>query len=156
MLLVDQDFLPQATSLISMAHRHIDIATFKAEITSKPRGRRLRYFFDILYAKRCSGVDVNFLINWNTERRVVPLTNQYVIQELKRRKVNVRILPNDRCCHAKLLIVDKRVAIIGSHNLSVRSCNNNFEVSYLIQDPGSVARLTAAFNHVFSAAKTPS
>lgn len=154
MLLIDQDFLPHAQALIDMANRHIDIATFKAEITSKPRGQALRLFFDELFKKRSQGVQINFLINWNTERRVVPLTNRYVIQELKRRMVNVRVLPDDRCCHAKILIVDRRVAIIGSHNLSVRSCHNNFEVSYLIQDPGSIARLYAAFNHVFSTAKT--
>lgn len=141
--------------MISMAQRHIDIATFKAEITSKPRGKDLRIFFDILFKKRDQGVMVNFLINWNTERRVVPLTNRYVIQELKRRKINIRILPNDRCCHAKIIIVDHHVAIVGSHNLSVRSCHNNFETSALIQNPATVARLTAAFNHVFLKSKTP-
>lgn len=156
MLLVDQDFLPQATSLISMARRHIDIATFKAEITSKPRGRALRLFFEELFKKRNQGVQVNFLINWNTKQRVVPLTNRYVIQQLKRQGVNVRILPDDRCCHAKILIVDDRIAIVGSHNLSVRSCHNNFEASYLIQKPGDVARLCAAFNHAFLTSQTPS
>lgn len=154
MLLVDQDFLPQATSLISTATRHIDIATFKAEITLKPRGYRLRLFFWELFRKQREGVQVNFLINWNTKQRVVPLTNRYVIQQLKRQGVNIRILPDDRCCHAKILIVDRRIAIVGSHNLSVRSCHNNFEVSYLIQKPADIARLTAAFNHVFLAAKT--
>lgn len=155
MLLIDQDFLPQATAIIESAKAQIDIATFKAEITSKPRGRRLWLFFSTLFERRDRGVQINFLINWNTKQRVVPLTNRYVIQELKHQKINVRILPDDRCCHAKILIVDRRVAIIGSHNLSVRSCHNNFEVSILSQNPASVARLCAAFDHAFLAAKTP-
>ena len=156
MLLIDQDFLPQAIALLGMAKGRIDIATFKAEITSLPRGRRLRQFFDKLFKKRDQGVEINFLINWHTEKRVVPLTNLFVIHELKRHKINVRILPDNRCCHAKILIVDRHIAIIGSHNLSVKSCHNNFEVSYLIQNPADIARLCAVFDHALLTAKIPS
>lgn len=149
MLLVDQDFLPQATAMIDMAQRCIDIATFKAEFTLKSRGRRLRLFFEKLFEKRANGVQIRFLINWHDERRAVPLTNLKVIYELKQRKIDVRKLPDNRCCHAKLLLVDQRRAIIGSHNLSVQSCHNNFEVSYLILDPVSVNRLNSVFAHTF-------
>lgn len=155
MLLVDQDFLPQATALIDTAKRRIDVSTFKAEITSKPRGRRLHIFFDTLFKKRESGVIINFLINWNKYRRVIPLTNLSVIRELKNHKINVRILPDGRCCHAKIIIVDQDKAIIGSHNLSVRSCHYNFEVSYLLYDPISVARLSGAFGHTLLGAIIP-
>lgn len=155
MLLIDQDFLPIVRGLISTAQSRIDISTFKAEITSKPRGRALRLFFEELFKKHDQGVSINFLLNWSTEKRVVPLTNKFVIHELKQHKINVRILPNNRCSHAKILIVDSRKAIIGSHNLSIRSCHNNFEVSYLIQGPADLARLNATFHRVFSTAKTP-
>ena len=149
MLLVNQDFLPQVTALISMAQQSIDIATFKAEITSKPRGRSLRLFFDKLFEKRANGVEIRFLINWHNERRVVPLTNLAVIHELKKHKIEVRKLPANRCCHAKILLVDKKRAVIGSHNLSVRSCHNNFEVSFLVFDPISIDRLSSVFDTTF-------
>lgn len=149
MILVDQEFLLQAQALLGMAKRRIDIATFKAEISHSPRGLHLQYFFEELFKKHEQGIEINFLINWNTNRRAVPLTNLFVIKELKRRKINIRILPNDRCCHAKILIIDRHVAILGSHNLSIKSCHNNFEVSYLIQKPADVARLGASFDHVF-------
>lgn len=155
MILIDQDFLPQATALISMAQRRIDLATFKAEITSKPRGQRLRLFFDTLFEKRAAGLQINFLLNWNDNRRVVPLCNLATILELKRRKINVRILPNNRCCHAKVIIVDQDKAIIGSHNLSIAGCHNNFEVSYIIRDLVSVARLSSVFEHTLQNSQRP-
>ena len=145
MLLIDQDFLPRAIALLDTADSCIDVSTFKAEITSKPRGRALRLFFDTLFKKRKAGIQVNFLLNWNTERRAVPLCNMATVLELKRQKINVRILPNNRCCHAKLIIVDRAKAIIGSHNLSIASCHKNFEVSYLITDSISVDRLAFVF-----------
>lgn len=155
MLLIDNDFLPQATALISASHRRIDIATFKAEITSKPRGQRLRHFFDILFEKKSQGLQVNFLINWNTERRAMPPTNIFVIQELKRHKCNVRILRHDRCCHAKIIIVDQDKAILGSHNLSIKSCHNNFEASYLVLDPVSIARISAVYENTLLYSAVP-
>jgi len=155
MLLIDQDFLPQAQALIGVAKNRIDVATFKAEISHLPKGKRLWQFFEELFKKRDQGVEINFLINWHTNRRSVPLTNLFVIKELKRRKINVRILPNDRCCHAKILIIDRHIAIIGSHNLSIKSCHNNFEMSYLIQKPADIARLGTSFDHVFLNSKIP-
>jgi len=135
--------------MLDMATKHIDIATFKAEINSKPRGRRLRLFFDTLFRKYWDGVEVRFLINWNDKQRAVPRTNGIVIRELKARKIEVRKLPGNRCCHAKILLVDQKRAIIGSHNLSVKSCHNNFEVSYLVTEPVSVGRLSGVFEHTW-------
>ena len=155
MLLIDNEFLPQAIAFITTAQRRIDIATFKAEITSKPRGRRLHIFFDNLFEKKSQGVQINFLINWNDERRACPLANLSAIRELKNHKINVKILPNNRCCHAKIIIADQDKAIVGSHNLSVKSCHNNFEASYLVLDPVNVARLSAVFERVFLSAKVP-
>jgi len=153
MILIDEDFLPQAIALITSAKSSIDISTFKAEITTKPRGLHLRQFFKILCDKKSQGVQVNFLINWNDDRRIVPMTNLYAIQELKKHKINIRVLRDDRCCHAKIIIVDRDRAIIGSHNLSVRSCHNNFEISYLIDDPASIVRLSTVYDRTLMAAR---
>jgi phosphatidylserine/phosphatidylglycerophosphate/cardiolipin synthase-like enzyme len=153
MILIDEDFLPQAIALITSAKERIDIATFKAEITPKPRGLRLKQFFQTLFDKRDQGVQVNFLINWNDERRVVPMTNLSAIRDLKQHKINVKILKSNRCCHAKILLVDKDRAIIGSHNLSVRSCHNNFEISYLFDDPCSITRLSTIYDRTLQDAQ---
>jgi phosphatidylserine/phosphatidylglycerophosphate/cardiolipin synthase-like enzyme len=153
MILLDEEFLPQAYALVISAKERIDIATFKAEITPKPRGMRLKQFFNLLYEKQKNGVRVNFLINWNDERRVVPLANITAIQDLKQHGINVKILHGNRCCHAKILLVDRNRAIIGSHNLSVRSCHNNFEVSYIIEDTASISRLSTAYDKILQEAQ---
>lgn len=153
MILLDEEFLPQAFALIVGAKERIDISTFKAEINGKPRGLRLKQFFNLLYEKKSQGVQVNFLINWNDERRVVPAANITAIKELKAHNINVKILSGNRCCHAKIILVDKSKAIIGSHNLSVRSCHNNFEISYYIEDPAGTARLADIYNKILQTAQ---
>lgn len=153
MLLVDNDFLPLARSIINSAQHRIDICTFKGELITKPRGKRLLFLFQNLYEKRAAGVEVRFLINWHDGKRGAPLANRNTINELKKNKIDVRGLTANRCCHAKIILVDGKKAIIGSHNLSVNSCHSNFEISYIIMDPASLARLASVFNTVFRKAK---
>lgn len=155
MILLDNQFLPQALAMIDTAKSSVDISTFKAEITHKPRGRRLVAFFEKLYEKKAQGLRVRFLINFNDDRRVTPKTNPSAINNLKNHRIEVRVLQHNRCNHAKILIVDTDKAIVGSHNLSVKSCHNNFEVSYLLVDPVNVCYLQAIFDRVFLNAKIP-
>lgn len=152
-LIVDNFFLSYAKALVENARHRIYIATFKAEISHKQRGRNLADFFSLIKSKAQERIHVWFLINWHDDRKCVARTNMLVSQELKNAGVKVRHLQHNRCCHAKILLVDNEKAIIGSHNLSVRSVQSNFEVSTLIEDPSSVARLAALFEHSFQAAK---
>lgn len=153
LLVVDNQFLSIATSLVEQAKKEICISTFKLEVNEKPRGRTLKKFFDLVINKLKAGARVKVLFNWHDDRRSVPMTNYYASRYLKSAGADVRFLKSNRCVHAKLLLVDREKALLGSHNLSVRSCENNFELSYLIPDPESVANLSSVFDHSFMDAK---
>jgi phosphatidylserine/phosphatidylglycerophosphate/cardiolipin synthase-like enzyme len=45
--------------------------------------------------------------------------------------------------HAKLIVVDRRVAIVGSSNLTRRAMNDNVEIGLLVRGPAAsdIARL---------------
>jgi len=152
-VLCDEEFLPAAIDLISSAQKRIYISTFKAEITTRPRGRVLNLFFEKLFLKAASGLDVRFLINQFTGTKSIPFTNTFAVRELKKRKVDVRCLRNSRICHAKIIIVDYTAAILGSHNLSVRACHNNFETSLYFEHTGQIERLTAKYIETFNSAQ---
>lgn len=145
LLLIDNDFLPQAKALVESAQSTIDISTFKAEMTTKSRGLTLLNFFKSLMLKAKEGVQIRFLINWNDKRHACPKTNLFVMTQLRKENIKIRLLKNNRCCHAKTLIIDKKKAIIGSHNLSVRSVTSNFEISFVFQDYNQVKALSDVF-----------
>ena len=153
-LLINEEFLPKAIELVLKAHNSIDISTFKAEMTTKPRGRRLKNFFDTVIEKTRLGIPVRFLITKRESYGHVPLTNLFAVRELKANRVKVRHLRNDRLCHAKIIIVDGIAAIIGSHNLSIKSCSSNFECSVYIDDISTVFALSSVFTNTFENAKT--
>lgn len=49
----------------------------------------------------------------------------------------------DRTSHAKILLVDDRVAIIGSHNWTRAALTGNREISLLLTDPDQLAQIRA-------------
>ena len=153
-LLIDEQFLLTAINLVSTAQKSIYISTFKAELTTKPRGRRLNQFFDIVIKKSRFGLDVRFLISKTENYGHIPITNAVAIRELKANKVKVRHLRNSRLCHAKVIIVDGTTVILGSHNLSIKSCHNNFEVSLLTSCQGITKRLHNLYVSIWENAKT--
>lgn len=152
-LLLDEEFLPFTINLIESAHHSIDISTFKAELIVKPRGKRLKRLFDLIIAKARLGIPVRFLISKRENYGHIPLSNVLAIRELKAAPIKVRHLRNSRLCHAKIIIVDNRFAIIGSHNLSIRSCCENFECSLFYDDEYTVKHLSSVYTRVFEDAR---
>ena len=154
-ILIDEKFLPAAQELITSARRSICISTFKAEITSKPRGRKLYNFFTRLSVKAKSGVVIRFLISKPEQRGHIPIGNGYAISWLQKNGIKVRHLKDNRVCHGKILIVDDYIAILGSHNLSVKSCHNNFEVSYMFQTKFCINKLAEVFDRIWENSQKP-
>jgi len=155
MILYDEKFIIAAKELLSSAKQRIDISTYKAEYTTTPRGKALNELFEILIRKKSEGVLINFIVNQTDHKRTGPRSNIIAIKKLKEKGINPRILPDNRCCHAKIIIVDQEKAIIGSHNLSIRSTTENFEISTLLSDEISVSFVQAVYNKNLAVSKEP-
>ena len=150
MIILDQNFLAIATPLIAKAKTEILLSSFKLEYTDRTRGKKLYAFFLELFAAQARGVKVHVLFNWHADRRSVAKTNFNAGCELKNKNIAVRYLPSNRCCHSKLLIIDREYAFVGSHNLSVKSTTENFEISYLITEKDEVKNLRLIYEEIFT------
>lgn len=148
-LLIDEEFLEIAKYLVGSAEHSICIATFKAEITPRPRGRKLLELFELMFEKSRVGVNIRFILDGYGRKPSSPQSNIHAANVISNHNIKMRSLPNSRCCHAKMILVDNSAAIIGSHNLSVKSCSSNFEISYLITDNDKITQLQDLFNHLW-------
>lgn len=144
-ILLDNAFLPFATDLINNAMDYIYISTFKAEITEKRNSIPLKTFFNLLLLKHREGLDVRLLINAQQGIKGAPFSNFNIIRLFKNAGLKIRCFPTGHMCHAKLIIVDNLTSIVGSHNLSVRSCCSNFELSYIVDSVLDTAALKTIF-----------
>jgi phosphatidylserine/phosphatidylglycerophosphate/cardiolipin synthase-like enzyme len=152
-ILTDKTFIKRATELVKEARQSVYISTFKAEIAHSKQGMELIPFWEQCLTLAKQQKDVRLLINWNEKRHSVPKTNLLVWRKFKAAGAAVKCLQNNRCCHSKLLIIDKKIAIIGSHNLAVKSCTSNFENSILTTDDITVRTLVNVYKYVFNRGK---
>jgi cardiolipin synthase len=90
------------------------------------------------------GVDVRLLVPVRGDSRLIDLAARSYVAELLASGVKVyEYLP--RFVHAKTIVVDDDLAIVGSANLDNRSFRLNFELTVLLYDREIAARLAAAF-----------
>ena len=65
--------------------------------------------------------------------------DRQMVNFLKSHGIKARLAENQATLHAKMLIVDDKQVVIGSHNLTHRAMSYNIETSVLIDDPDIVA-----------------
>jgi cardiolipin synthase len=90
------------------------------------------------------GVDVRLLVPEKGDSRLIDLAARSYMPELVAAGVKVfEYLP--RFIHAKTIVIDEDLAIVGSANLDNRSFRLDFELAALIYDRALTARLADAF-----------
>jgi phosphatidylserine/phosphatidylglycerophosphate/cardiolipin synthase-like enzyme len=92
-------------------------------------------------------------MNWDEKFKGVAKTNAAVANAFRAAGVDVRYLPNGRCSHAKILIVDGIQMIVGSHNWSVQSFTRNFELSIMTDDNTLIRQAMDIYRGIFTRGK---
>jgi len=81
--------------------------------------------------------------------KVEALVNIEVIKsQLRGSKIKIKKVDTKKTMHAKMLIVDDRFLILGSHNLTKNAFEINHEVSVVIDDSLAVSRCVEFFNNL--------
>lgn len=149
----NEEYLAVANSMILEARRHIDIGTYKFEISRRADAKGLNCLIQALYSMSCAGVSVRVLLNRTGRRNRLTRINEAAAKTLISQGIAVKFLPDNRCQHAKLLLVDKCLGLLGSHNWSVRSMTENYEVSVAIYHAGLLEETQAHFEKIWKSSK---
>ena len=148
-LIVDNDYIRRSMDLIRSAKSEIILSTFKIQTGRNKRTEVLRDMIQLLNDKLKDGVKVLLLLNWIKNFKGVARTNEPVANDLRANGADVRYLKDGRCCHSKLLLVDKSKFIIGSHNWSAASLQENYEMSLFIDSVNMAGILRDKFLQTF-------
>lgn len=95
---------------------------------------------DILKKRRAFGADVKVII---ADPQSVE-GNDAVIKELKRYGIDIKYISSP-FIHAKVIIVDRKYAFVGSENLSSNSLDNNREVGIILSNPEVIEKIREVF-----------
>ena len=150
-MLVDLRYLQRVPGLIDRAQEIVRVALFQLMVKGKAARGTSRELALQLSAKAREGKEVRVLLNVAPGKARVAAINRDAAAWLAERKVQVRHIGPSRICHAKLVIVDARIAVIGSHNWGVGSMGKNFEVSVVIEDAAEVGKLVGVCDALWAA-----
>jgi phosphatidylserine/phosphatidylglycerophosphate/cardiolipin synthase-like enzyme len=97
---------------------------------------------EALERAKARGVEIRIII----ERNVVGDDNEEIYRELLAKGFNVRFASSAyKLTHAKIIIVDGKAVLVGSHNLSNSALYKNREASVIIRDAATLEEFGAAF-----------
>lgn len=91
-----------------------------------------------------SGVDVKIMIPNKPDHPFIYRATQYYARQLIKENVEIQVYDGG-FMHAKTLIMDDDICIVGSANQDIRSYKLNFEASAVLYDQEVVAELAATF-----------
>jgi cardiolipin synthase A/B len=90
------------------------------------------------------GVDVQVIVPRKGDSRLVSAASRTYCEALGR--AGVRVLEfGPPMLHAKTMVIDDTVAVVGTANLDNRSFRLNFEVAAAFYEPAVIARLASRF-----------
>lgn len=151
-LVVDDQYYDLATHLITHAQKEILFCTFKLEACPKPRTKKISLLLGRLISVSSLIPSTKVILNSPAPGVSIAKVNACAAHSMKKCGIDVRYLPDRRTAHAKLLIVDEAHLILGSHNWSLQSLTNNFEVSLYLQDAVLIWQVRNVFLNTFNSA----
>ena len=135
-----EDYHTTALRLIDGARERVTVALYVVRPDEDgPVGRLLAG----LSAAAQRGVSVRVVLDLGRDWRTgaIDPKHQEVAERLRRGGVRVVLDEAERTTHAKVLVIDDRHVVIGSHNWTRSALTANREWSVLIDDPEIAARI---------------
>jgi len=142
-VLADGDYYDTLIDLIDNAREHIDVAMFLFKISEAPDNRPAKVL-DRLVAARHRGVDVKVLLEDSGYDEEINSENRGVAKELTKNNIQVDFDSHQTTTHVKMVVIDERYLVVGSHNLTHAALAYNHEFSLLI-DNRDLAREALAY-----------
>jgi len=136
--IIGKEFANAVVPLIKRAKKNIDIIVFDWRWYPDQIGSEIQRFNHALIMARRKSVKIRAITN--------PFRTIAILSKLgiKIKKPITRGL-----IHTKLMVIDNKTAILGSHNYTMNAFTINYEVSVIINEEKSVERLQQYFNNLW-------
>lgn len=96
--------------------------------------------FHSLIVKARAGYEVTLVVPIKSNQRLVDFARHYYFRQLQEAGVHI-LMYTPRMLHAKLFLVDDKIAMMGSANMDLRSFFVNFEIGVILTTPEPLSEL---------------
>lgn len=136
--IIGKEFASKVIPLIEQTKKSIDIIVYDWKNYPDQPGSAIQRFNNAIINAAQKG------------KRVKVITNRpYINPILPQLNIKTKKSYSKKTLHTKLMIIDNKIAILGSHNYTMNAFTINHEVSVIIRDPKVVQRLNQYFNNLW-------
>jgi len=136
--IIGAEYPAKVIPLINAAKKNIDIVSYDWRWYKDQPGHPVQRVNIALVNAQKRGVFVRAVLN---KGELVPLLNEIGIK--------ARTLKDKRTLHTKMLIIDNKILVIGSHNITRNAFSHNVEASIAVEIPEGQTRFTEFFSNLF-------
>lgn len=154
-LLMDREYYPQVKSLIDNAKKSVQVMMFEASYYNKYPGSPSNQLIDALVSARKRGLKVEVILDVQKKNTRTTKRNLETGKILKNAGVEVVFDLKHVSTHAKMLIIDANMVVLGSTNWTYSALTKNHEVSAVIYSKETAKHLEDYFQLVKNACKKP-
>lgn len=141
-IVMDAAYFDTMVNLIRNARQRIDLAMFLFKTGTARNNRPTQVVRELVQARQ-RGVLVRVILDLSGHDEKINAANRETASALEKGGVTVLFDSPGRTQHGKLLVVDGRHCLVGSHNLTQAALKHNHELSLLLDNPHLAARLLA-------------
>jgi competence ComEA-like helix-hairpin-helix protein len=141
-LLADDRYYPALIDYIRKAEHSIDMAMFLFKTTTSAGNKPAMLVKELIAAGK-RGVHVRVVLEHSGHDESLNKENRRVAEKLRKGNVRVFFDAPATTTHTKVVVIDRRYTLLGSHNLSHSALAYNHEVSLLIDNSALAAELIA-------------
>lgn len=133
-LLADDAYYPTLLGKIRAAHKSIDLVMYLWKISAAINSKPAELIQALGEAKR-RGVVVRVILENSGYDEGLNRANRETAAQLQREGIPVVFDSPSVTTHTKLVVIDRRFCLVGSHNLTQSALGRNHEMSIMLDNP---------------------
>ena len=145
-IIISKDYPEVVVPLIEAAKTNLDILMYHWGYYSDLANSGIQKLNLAIKSAIIRGVTTRALLEIGSGADNLRTRNSETLNHLKSWGASVKFHHGGGRLHSKLLLIDKTIAVVGSHNFSRNSMSSNVETSVTIEGSGNIRRLCDYFN----------
>ncbi len=137
-IVVGKEFPQKVIPLLKDSKHFIDIIVFDWRWYPDQIGSSIQIFNNTIVKAVNNGVRCRAITNFNS--------NFNLFKDLN---IDTKKWSSSKTLHTKLILIDNKIAILGSHNYTMSAFNLNHEISLIIYEAPFVSRLKQYFDNLW-------
>lgn len=143
------DYAHHILALLREATTTVDVLCYVTNFNPYKRSDNANLIYQALKKFQARGGSVKIVLDSLRKHKTTFHCNKFSSGLFRDAGFDVRWLQSGDTLHAKVLIFDDKIAVVGSHNLTVRSVINRFDVSFIFKDLPLVKFFRKYFNTIW-------